>query len=56
MAYDCSDNNIENIEAPRIFDRDQWLANLGYCQWTEREIHQGLPWNHLKVLYEKYKV
>jgi len=55
MAWECSNTSLKNIEKPKIFERDQWLANLGYCQWTEQEMHQGLPWNHLKLLYEKYR-
>ena len=47
MAWDCSNKDLKRIENPTLFDRQQWLNNLGYCQWREDEIAQGLPWFHL---------
>jgi len=34
-------------EPLRTPDREQWLAGLGYSQWTMREMKKGLPWSHL---------
>jgi hypothetical protein len=48
MAWECSNKDLSLLEKPAYFDRTQWLNNLGYCQWREDEISQGLPWNHLK--------
>ena len=47
MAWQCSNKDLKNIENPILFAREQWLYNLGYCQWREDEISQGLPWDHL---------
>ena len=47
MAWDCSNKNLENLDSPLLFDRLQWLYNLGYCQWREDEIAKGAPWFHL---------
>jgi len=47
MAWQCSNKELSNIETPTLFDREQWLYNLGYCQWREDEIEQGAPWFHL---------
>jgi len=48
MAYPVSNHNLSQIENPKLeFDRTQWLNDLGYCQWREDEIKQGLPWYHL---------
>ena len=47
MAWDCSNKDLSQIESPELFDRQQWLNNLGYCQWREDEIAQGDPWIHL---------
>lgn len=47
MAWDCSNKDLKNIENPTYFDRQQWLNNLGYCQWREDEIERGDPWFHL---------
>jgi hypothetical protein len=49
MAYPVSNHDISKIELPIMeFDRTQWLYNLSYCQWTQDEIEQGLPWFHLQ--------
>jgi len=29
-------------------DRQQWLNDLAYCQWTYDEIKDGTAWNHIK--------
>jgi hypothetical protein len=51
MAWDCSNKDLSQIESPELFDRQQWLYNLGYCQWREDEIAQGTPWFHLLKRY-----
>ena len=48
MAWDVSNKDLSNIEQPKFFDRQQWLNNLGYCQWREDECVAGLPWEHLR--------
>jgi hypothetical protein len=55
MAWDCSNTNLKDIDNPKFFDRQQWLYNLGYCQWREDEIVQGAPYYHLMEIYEKIK-
>lgn len=47
MAWQCSNKDLKRIENPTFFAREQWLYNLGYCQWREDEIAQGAPWYHL---------
>lgn len=38
------------IEDPHLPDgRNQWAANIAYCQWSIAEMHAGLPWQHLKT-------
>lgn len=53
MAWDCSNKNLEDLDSPLLFDRLQWLYNLGYCQWREDEISKGAPWFHLINQYVK---
>ena len=54
MAWDVSNTNLAHIENPKLdIDRQQWLNNLGYCQWRIDEIEQGLPIDHLLQLYPK---
>lgn len=55
MAWECSNTYLKDIDKPKFFDRDQWLANLGYCQWREDEIAEGAPYYHLMEIYEQAK-
>jgi len=48
MAWDVSNKTLKLIEQPMMFERQQWLNNLAYCQWREDECVAGLPWEHLK--------
>jgi hypothetical protein len=47
MAWDCSNKDLKLLESIEYFERNQWLYNLGYCQWREDEIVKGNPWAHL---------
>lgn len=47
MAWECSNKSLGTLESLEYFDRNQWLYNLGYCQWREDEISKGAPWFHL---------
>ena len=38
---------ISQINAPSKPDREQWLNDLSYAQWTPDEIAAGLTWAHL---------
>ena len=51
MAYDVSNKSLKLIEQPMMFERQQWLNNLAYCQWREDECLAGLPWEHLRKKY-----
>jgi hypothetical protein len=48
FAYELGNNKIENINNLKYPDRQQWLNNLAYAQWSGEEIKEGLPWKHLK--------
>ena len=47
MIKDVANNDIETINNPKIFDRNQWAADIAYTQWNEYEFERGLPWLHL---------
>lgn len=47
MAWDCSNKDLKHLEKPLMFERQQWLNNLGYCQWREDECLSGAPITHL---------
>lgn len=39
---------IDQIDAPIYPDgREQWAANVAYCQWSLDEMRKGAPWSHL---------
>jgi hypothetical protein len=38
---------LVKIESPEMPDRDQWLSDLAYCQWTPAEMRSGVVWKHL---------
>lgn len=42
---------LDQLENPLLTTpptREQWASNLAYCQWSLKEMDQGLPWGHLK--------
>ena len=42
--------DLAQIEAPwRPDGRDQWLANIAWCQWTVPEMASGAMWRQLKT-------
>jgi hypothetical protein len=43
LAYDVANTSLENIENPIMPDRNQWLNNLAWTEFTVDEIAQGLP-------------
>ena len=47
FLWPISSHTLEDVENPRIADREQLLYNLGYAQWSVQEIKDGKPWGHL---------
>ena len=42
-------HDLARIESPLLPDgREQWLANLAYCQWSVAEMENGTLWRYLK--------
>lgn len=51
FAYSLGNNNLSQIEnLNRSEDREQWLYNLSYAQWSRKEIRDGRAWTHIKSL------
>lgn len=49
VASVMSSGPLTNIEKPSYPDgRDQFLADLAYCQWNMDEIEIGKPWMHFR--------
>jgi hypothetical protein len=48
FAYSISSKFVTGIHNIKRPDRTQWLHNLSYCQWSEEEMIDGKPWEHLR--------
>lgn len=49
VAVPMSRQDLTKIESPYFpEDREQWAADIAYCQWTPGEISLGLPFKLLK--------
>ena len=48
FAYSLGNTSLKHIESPNLPNREQWLSNLCYAQWSEHEMQEGKVWNHLK--------
>jgi hypothetical protein len=47
LAYPVANHNLADIEMPQMFDRQQWLNDIAWTEFTIQEIAQGLPLKHL---------
>lgn len=47
LAAPVANLDFARIESPHRPDRQQWLNDLAYCEWTLEEISQGLPLDRL---------
>ena len=49
FAYSLGNNKLSQIEdLVRSNDRQQWLNNLSYAQWSRKEIKDGRAWQHIR--------
>lgn len=51
VARAISSTTLEDVNEPREAseeERVQWLADLAYCQWTQREMYSGETWKILR--------
>ena len=48
LAWPVANKDLNNIETPEYPDRDQWVYDLGYKQWTEAEIKDGTVFKRFK--------
>lgn len=54
MAYPIANKNWLRLENPEKPDRDQWLNDLCYAQWTPEEMRSGEAWHHHYPLIEQF--
>ena len=48
ICWDVANKNLNNIETPEYPDREQWVYDIGYKQWTEEEIRNGTVFKRFK--------
>lgn len=49
FAYSLGNNKLSQINnLVRSSDREQWLYNLSWAQWSQEEIKSGEAWNHIR--------
>ena len=46
VTWDVANNDVRDIQNPRLPDREQWLYDLAACHWSDEELRQGLVWKH----------
>jgi tetratricopeptide (TPR) repeat protein len=53
LAYQLCSQSLDDIEAPLEPDREQFLRDLAYSQWTPGEIVSGAAWRHLQPAIQR---
>ena len=48
ICWPVANKDLNNIETPKYPNRDQWVYDLGYKQWTEKEIRNGTVFKRFK--------
>ena len=48
ICWPVANTRLEDIENPKYPDRTQWVYDLGYKQWTEKEIKDGTVFKRFK--------
>lgn len=48
IAWPVTDHDLAAIERPTLYDRERWLHELAYTQWSLDEIRDGVVWRHLR--------
>jgi len=51
-AYEVAAHELSDYNKSFRVSRTQWLAGIGYSQWTTDEMHQGMPFKHLMRGFE----
>ena len=49
LSWPVANQDLNNIETPKYPDRQQWLYDLGYKLWSEKEIRDGTVFNRFKT-------
>ncbi len=55
IARPISSTTLDDIENPRLAtddERTQWLSNIAWCMFTEKEMQEGLAWQCIRPQIE----
>ncbi len=47
MCWELANKSLISVDVPNTPDRQQWLNDLCYAQWTIEEMSSGETWRHL---------
>ena len=47
MCWEVANKSLICVDVPNRPDRQQWLNDLAYTQWTPEEMRSGEAWSHL---------
>lgn len=47
MAWEIANKDLSKLDNPDTPEREQWINDLAYTQWTPEEMRAGLAWRHL---------
>lgn len=48
IAWPVTDHDLDAVEDPALYQREQWLYDLCYAQWSPEEIARGIVWSRLR--------
>lgn len=48
LAWPVTDHDLSKINNPTLHEREQWLYDLCYAQWSVEETARGMAWAHLR--------
>lgn len=48
LAYGITSHDLESVKKPLLPDREQFLYDLAYAQWSPEEYADGTAWRHIE--------
>ena len=48
QAYPVSNTNLNQLESPKTFERQDWLNRLCMSHWSFDELSNGTAWKHMR--------
>ena len=48
LAYGITSHDLESVEKPLLPEREQFLYDLAYAQWSPEEYADGTAWRHIE--------